>query len=216
MSRARLAVLISGTGRNMQAILQACQQGQIDAEPVLVLSNRPAAGGLDKARAMNVPTAVLDHTAFESRESFDLALAEQLQASQPDIVVLAGFMRILTAGFIRQFQGRMFNIHPSLLPKYRGLHTHKRALEAGDSHHGASVHYVTEELDAGAVIKQGRIAIQAGDNEDRLAQRVMDEVELALYPEVLSWAASGRLHYDQGQAFLDGQALTAPIIGDYG
>jgi phosphoribosylglycinamide formyltransferase-1 len=210
-----LAVLISGTGRNMQAILHACQNDAIQADPVLVLSNRPDATGLNKAESLGVATTIVDHTEFESRESFDLALAETLHACQPDIVVLAGFMRILTAGFIRQFEGRMFNIHPSLLPKYRGLHTHKRALEAGDTQHGASVHYVTEELDAGAVIKQGQIRIRPEDDQSSLAQRVMDEVELALYPEVLSWAASGRLTYSSGQAWLDGRALTEPLIGDY-
>ncbi len=215
MSRPRLAVLISGTGRNMQAIVEACHNGQIDAEPVCVISNRPDAAGLDKAQALGVSTCAIDHTQYDSREAFDQALGETLREWAPDIVVLAGFMRILSASFIRRFEGRMFNIHPSLLPKYRGLNTHRRALENGDAMHGASVHYVTEELDAGAVIKQGRIHILPEDDEASLAARLMQEVELALYPEVLSWAAAGRLEYFNRQAWLDGQALKQPLLGDY-
>lgn len=215
MRKTRLAVLISGTGRNLQAILDACADGRIDAEPSLVLSNRADAGGLDRARQAGVPTQCIEHGAYASREAFDAALAEALDAVRPDIVALAGFMRILTPGFIRRFEGRLFNIHPSLLPKYRGLHTHRRAMEAGDAWHGASVHYVCEELDAGAVIKQGRIRVGPDDDESSLAVRVMNEVELSLYPEVLGWAASGRLAYRDARAWLDGQALDSPLIGDY-
>lgn len=215
MSLPRLVVLISGTGRNLQAILQACRDGQIAAQPVLVISNRPDAGGLQRAAQLGVPTQVIDHTQFDSREAFDQALAQTLQACQPDIVALAGFMRILSGGFIRQFEGRMLNIHPSLLPLYRGLHTHRRALDNGDRQHGASVHYVTEELDSGAVIKQGRIAVLPDDDADTLAQRLLQRVELALFPEVLSWVASGRLLYKNGQAWLDGQVLSTPLTGDY-
>lgn len=215
MSKPRLAVLISGTGRNMQAILQACRAGIIDADPVLVLSNRPAAAGLEKAQELGVPTLVVDHKGFDSRDSFDQALAQVLQDCKAEIIVLAGFMRILTGAFIQQFEGRLFNIHPSLLPKYKGLHTHQRALDAGDEYHGASVHYVTEELDAGAVIKQGRIRIHANDDADSLAEQLMGKVELKLYPEVLSWVAAGRVKLEGGQAWLDDQPLKQPIIGDY-
>ncbi len=215
MSQPRLAVLISGTGRNLQAILDGCAAGDIDAQPVLVLSNRPEAGGLERARQAGVPTAVIDHRGFAAREAFDQALGDALEAARPDLIALAGFMRILSADFVRRFSGRMFNIHPSLLPKYRGLNTHRRALDNADAWHGASVHYVTEELDAGAVVKQGRIRIHADDDESTLADRVMQQVELKLYPEVLGWAASGRLRYHDGAAELDGQRLAAPLQGDY-
>lgn len=212
---ARLAVLISGTGRNLAAILDACAGGELPAQPVLVLSNRPQAAGLALARARGVPVQVLDHQDFSSREAFDAELARRLAAAQPDVVALAGFMRILTPGFIDQFSGRLLNIHPSLLPRHRGLNTHQRVLDAGESWHGASVHFVTQELDAGAVIKQGRIAVQAGDTAESLAERVLHSVELKLFPEVLSWAAAGRLHLANGQAILDGAPLLQPLIGDY-
>ena len=215
MSAPRLAVLISGTGRNLQAILEACADGRIPATPSLVLSNRPDVAGLQRAADFGVAHATVDHRAYPDREHFDQALGDALEAAQPDIIALAGFMRILTPGFIRRFKGRMFNIHPSLLPLYRGLHTHRQALENGDTWHGASIHYVTEELDAGAVIKQGRIRIQADDDEASLARRLMENVELALYPEVLSWAASGRLQWRDGVAVLDDQPLHQPLLGDY-
>ncbi len=215
MSPPRLAVLISGTGRNLQAILEACADGRIDALPCLVLSNRPGAGGLARAEQAGVPTQVIDHRGFASREDFDQALGDALEAAAPDLIALAGFMRILSPDFVRRFSGRMFNIHPSLLPKYRGLNTHQRALDNADAWHGASVHYVTEELDAGAVVKQGRIRILADDDATSLADRVMQQVELKLYPEILGWAAAGRLRYHDGAAELDGQRLAAPLVGDY-
>ncbi len=215
MEKVRLAVLISGSGRNLQAILDACGDGHIAAEPSLVISNRAAAYGLTRARNAGVATAVVDHRGYASREAFDQALGDVLERARPDLIVLAGFMRILTPDFIRRFAGRMLNIHPSLLPKYRGLHTHRRALEHGDVWHGASVHYVSEELDAGAVVKQGRIRIHPDDDETTLADRVMREVELKLYPEVIAWAAAGRLRYQDGQAMLDDAVLNRPIIGDY-
>ncbi len=215
MSAPRLAVLISGTGRNLQSILEACTDGRLAATPTLVLSNRPGVAGLKRAAEFGVAHHTVDHRAYSDRESFDRALGDALDAAQPDIVALAGFMRILTPDFIRRFKGRMFNIHPSLLPLYRGLHTHRQALDNGDAWHGASIHYVTEELDAGAVIKQGRIRIRADDDEASLAQRLMQDVELKLYPEVLSWAAAGRLEWRDGVAVLDGQPLHQPMIGDY-
>ena len=210
----RLAVLISGTGRNLEAILTACRDGRIDAEPVLVLSNRPDAAGLERAARFGVPATCLDHTHFADREAFDRALARSLADCDAEIIALAGFMRILTPGFIAQFAGRLFNIHPSLLPRHRGLHTHRRVLAAGETWHGASVHFVTEELDAGAVIKQGRIRVRPDDDETSLARRVLQEVELQLYPEVLSWAAAGRLRLEGGRALLDDRAVVLPPIGE--
>lgn len=215
MSKPRLAVLISGTGRNLQSILQACADGDIAATPQLVISNRPGVAGLERAAAFGVAHSTIDHRAYPDRESFDAALGDALQAANPDIIALAGFMRILTPAFIQRFKGRMFNIHPSLLPLYRGLHTHRQALDNGDTWHGASIHYVTEELDAGAVIKQGRIRVAPGDDESSLARRLMEQVELKLYPEVLSWAAAGRLTLQDGVAVLDGQPLRQPLLGDY-
>ncbi len=208
---ARLVVLISGTGRNLQAILDAVSSGRIQARTVAVISNRPDAQGLLRAQAAGVTTEVVDHKAFESREAFDQALAERIEQYQPDLIALAGFMRILSDAFVKRFEGRMFNIHPSLLPKYRGLHTHQRALEAGDNRHGASVHYVTAELDGGPVVLQGSIDIRPGDNAEILADRVMQEVELHIYSQVLAWAAAGRIRLTKEGLAFDGQIMDAPL-----
>ena len=182
----RVAILISGSGSNMVALVDAMQSGRIDAEPVLVLSNIPDAGGLAKAQALGVPTAVVDHRNFKGdREKFDAALHAALLEASPDIVCLAGFMRILTPGFIAKWEGRMLNIHPSLLPKYRGLHTHQRAIEAGDKVAGCSVHLVTAELDAGPVLGQEQVQIRENDTAETLAARVLEQ-EHRLYPRILA------------------------------
>lgn len=164
--------------------------GEHPARPVVVISNRPEAGGLAKAEALGVPTEVVDHKAFADRESFELALASRLDDYRPDVICLAGFMRILTADFVRRWEGRMLNIHPSLLPKYRGLHTHERALDAGDAEHGCTVHIVTEGLDDGPILGQARVPILPGDTPELLADRVLVE-EHKLYPDVLSRFVSG-------------------------
>ncbi|QPM89664.1 phosphoribosylglycinamide formyltransferase [Pseudooceanicola algae] len=180
----RVAILISGGGSNMVRLLES-MTGDHPARPVLVASNDPQAGGLTKAAAMGVPVAAVDHRPFgKDRAGFEAQLLEHLDAARPDILCLAGFMRILTPDFIRRFEGRMLNIHPSLLPKYKGLHTHARALEAGDAEAGCTVHEVTAELDSGAILGQARVPIQAGDTPDDLAARVLVE-EHRLYPEVL-------------------------------
>lgn len=182
----RVAILISGSGSNMVALVEAMWQGRIDAEPVLVLSNVPYAAGLAKAQALGVPTAVVDHRDYHGdREKFDEALQAALMNAAPDIVCLAGFMRILTPEFIAKWEGRMLNIHPSLLPKYRGLHTHRRAIEAGDKVAGCTVHLVTAELDAGPVLGQAEVAILENDTPDTLAARVLTQ-EHRLYPTVLA------------------------------
>lgn len=168
----------------MIAIAEACQSGELQATVGLVISNRPDAPGIDAARAMGIETAVIDHKSFDSREQFDLALHERLQQARPDWIVLAGFMRILTEPFVDRWRGRMLNIHPSLLPKYPGLDTHARAIAAGDSHAGASVHIVSPELDAGPVISQVKVAIEPADTAESLAQRVLRE-EHALYIKAL-------------------------------
>ena len=180
----RVAILISGRGSNMMALCQAMTSPDIPAEPVLVLSNRPDAGGLDYARAEGLPHAVIDHTQYENRETFDAALDSALEAVRPDIICLAGFMRLLTPGFVEKWSGKLINIHPSLLPKYPGLKTHQRALDAGDTEAGCTVHYVVPEMDAGEIIGQARVPILPGDTAETLDARVR-EAEHALYPECL-------------------------------
>lgn len=202
----RIAFLISGSGSNLQALLDACAEGRIEGRPVLVLSNRADAYGLERARRAGVPTATIEHTDFAQRADFDAALARVLQAHRPDLVVLAGFMRILTPEFVQQFEGRLLNIHPSLLPRYPGLNTHQRALEAGDREAGATVHFVTEQLDGGPAVLQARVPILPGDNAQLLAARVL-EAEHKIYPRAVSWFASGRLQLKADQAWLDGQPL---------
>ncbi len=188
----RVAILISGSGSNMEALVRAMARPDYPAEPVLVLSNRPHAGGLARAEALGVPTAVVDHRPFgQDRAAFEAALNEALEAARPDILCLAGFMRILTGGFISKWRGRMLNIHPSLLPRYRGLDTHARAIAAGDRQAGCSVHEVTAELDGGPVLGQARLDIRPDDTPETLAARVL-KLEHRLYPLVLERFARGR------------------------
>lgn len=187
----RVAILISGGGSNMAALLDSMAAQDHPAEPVLVLSNLPGAGGLDKARRLGVATAVVDHRPFGAdRAGFEAALQAVLDGVAPDILCLAGFMRILTPEFIAGWEGKMLNIHPSLLPKYKGLHTHARALAAGDTEAGCSVHVVTADLDGGPVLGQARVPILPDDTEERLSRRVLSE-EHRLYPEVLRRFAGG-------------------------
>ncbi len=186
----RVAIFISGGGSNMVTLAES-MTGDHPARPVLVLSNNADAGGLKKAEAMGIPTAVVDHRPFKGdRPGFEAALQAELDKAQPDILCLAGFMRVLTAGFVEPWKGRMLNIHPSLLPKYRGLHTHARALEAGDAEHGCTVHEVTPELDDGPLLGQARVPVREGDTPDTLAARVL-EMEHKLYPAVLRRFAAG-------------------------
>jgi phosphoribosylglycinamide formyltransferase 1 len=186
----RVAILISGGGSNMLALVRD-MAGDHPARPVLVASNDPAAGGLQKAAALGIPTAAVDHRPFgRDREAFEAELARQIDAARPDIICLAGFMRILTPGFIAKYEGRMLNIHPSLLPLYPGLHTHARALAAGDLEAGCTVHEVTADLDAGPILGQARVPILPGDHEPTLAARVLQQ-EHKLYPAVLRRFAAG-------------------------
>lgn len=187
----RVAILISGGGSNMVKLVES-MTGDHPARAVLVGSNDPQAAGLERARAMGVPSFACDHRAYRGdRAAFETALLEPLLAAQPDILCLAGFMRILTPGFVQRFQGRMLNIHPSLLPKYPGLNTHQRALDAGDDEAGASVHLVTPELDAGPILGQARVPVLPGDNAATLAARVLVQ-EHRLYPQVLRRFAAGK------------------------
>ncbi|UAW97541.1 phosphoribosylglycinamide formyltransferase [Halopseudomonas nanhaiensis] len=200
----RVVVLISGSGSNLQALMD-----QADPELcqiVAVVSNRPGVLGLERARRQGIETAVLDHTGYADRDSFDRALVTLIDGYRPDLVILAGFMRILTPAFVAHYHARLLNIHPSLLPKYKGLNTHRRALEAGDQEHGATVHFVTEELDGGPLILQSAIPIVAGDTPEALAARVQQREHL-LYPRVMNWFAAGRLQLHNGRACLDGDPI---------
>jgi len=204
----QLAVLISGSGTNLQAIMDAQKAGTLDTEIAVVFSNRANAAGLERAAQAGIPTASLDHRDYPDREQFDQAMIEVLTPYAPDTVVLAGFMRILSAVFVRHYAGQLINIHPSLLPKYRGLNTHARALEAGDSEHGCSIHFVTEELDGGPLIAQAPIAVHANDTVDSLSKRVQQREHL-LYPQVLQWRAQDRLELTDNGVVLDGKPLPA-------
>ncbi|MNJ07732.1 Phosphoribosylglycinamide formyltransferase [compost metagenome] len=203
-----VVVLLSGTGSNLQALIDSVRTGESPVRIRAVISNRADAYGLQRAQQAGIDTAVLDHKAFEGREAFDAALVELIDGYQPQLVVLAGFMRILSAGFVRHYQGRLLNIHPSLLPKYKGLHTHQRALEAGDKEHGCSVHFVTEELDGGPLVVQAVIPVELDDTPERLAQRVHSQ-EHQIYPLAVRWFAEGRLRLGEHGALLDDQPLAA-------
>jgi phosphoribosylglycinamide formyltransferase-1 len=211
VSTLRLAILISGRGSNMATIARECQQGRIAATVSVVVSDRPGVGGITTAQDMGIETHVVSRKSAVNRDAFEHSLAEAMDTHTPDLVVLAGFMRVLSAPFVERYAGRMINIHPSLLPKYTGLHTHQRVLEAGDAEHGASVHYVTPELDGGPVILQSRVPVKTGDTESSVAARVM-ATEHVIYPRVVGWIADGRLKWNEGRPTLDGTLLSAPVI----
>lgn len=206
----RVVVLISGSGSNLQALIDGWQKQELPIDLAAVISNRPAVLGLQRAELAGIPALVLDHTLFTDRQSFDQELMRLIDSFQPDLVVLAGFMRILTPEFTQRYLGRMLNIHPSLLPKYQGLHTHQRALDAGDSEHGVTVHFVTAELDGGPAAIQARVSILADDDAVSLAQRVQQQ-EHVIYPLAVKWFAEGRLRMQGNRAFLDNEPL--PVSG---
>lgn len=204
MSRKRVGILISGRGSNMAALIEAAKDKNFPAEIALVLSNRPDAGGLSLARAAGIATEVIDHTVFgRDRAVFDGTMQVVLEEHGVDIVCLAGFMRLLTPAFVAQWPERMLNIHPSLLPAFKGLDTHKRALESGAKVHGATVHFVTTELDSGPIIMQGAVAVQAGDTEAALAARVL-KIEHLIYPAALRLVAEDRVRAVDGRCLIDG------------
>lgn len=207
-AKTRVAVLISGSGSNLQALIDGCQAGELPIELVAVISNRPGVLGLERAAKANIATEVLDHKGFADRESFDRALMETIDQHRPDLVVLAGFMRILTPEFTQHYLGRMLNIHPSLLPKFQGLHTHQRALDAGESRHGVTVHFVTAELDGGPAIVQASVPVLAGDDAATLAKRVQRQ-EHIIYPLAVKWFAEGNLRMQEGKSMLKGELLPA-------
>ncbi len=204
-----ILVIISGSGTNLQAIIEGCQQGEIDGSIVAVISNVPEVKGLDRARSAGIEAITLDHRDYYSRDAYDQALAATIDQYQPDLIVLAGFMRILTPEFVNRYPGRLINIHPSLLPKYQGLHTHQRALEAGDQWHGATVHFVTPELDGGPAIIQGAVPVYPGDTEASLAERVQAQVEHQIYPMAVNWCLNKRVELTSKGVTLDGELLPA-------
>lgn len=204
----RVVVLVSGRGSNLRSIIAARDSGQLSITIPVVISNNPGAAGLDYARAAEIPTAVVDHREFPKRADFDRALAREIDRHQPDLVVLAGFMRILGAEFIRRYQGRLMNIHPSLLPALTGLDTHARAIQGGHREHGATVHFVVEEVDAGPIIVQAAVPVFADDTPETLATRVLRE-EHRIYPQAIRWFAEGRLTIEAGHVLLDGQPVAA-------
>ena len=206
----KIVVLISGSGSNLQAIIDACQSGYIAGQVVGVLSNTADAYGLVRAQQAGINTAIINHKEFATRQDFDLAMQKIIDAWQPDVVVLAGFMRILTPAFVQHFEGKLINIHPSLLPLYKGLHTHQRVLATGDKYHGCSVHFVNAELDGGAVIAQAVIPVAMNQSEQSLIESV-HKLEHVIYPLVLNWLSHGRLSYQQGLPVLDGQVLSKPM-----
>lgn len=204
----RIVVLLSGRGSNFQSLLNASLTGELSGSIDLVISNRPQAGGLAIANNANIDTALIDHQAYATRDAFDADLAGVIDSVTPDLIVLAGFMRILTQSFVSQFAGRLLNIHPSLLPLYPGLNTHQRALDNGDTHAGATVHYVTGELDGGPSVIQAKVPIESGDTKDRLADRIL-QVEHQIYPQAVNWHLSGRLALRNGVLYKDSVPLPA-------
>lgn len=208
MQTISLVVLISGSGSNLQAIIEAIAAEKINARITAVISNRPTAGGLEKATAAHLDTIVIDHTQFSERMDFDAQLCQQVDILDPDLIILAGFMRILSDAFIEKYKGRILNIHPSLLPEFKGLHTHRRALEASRTKHGASVHFVSNELDSGPVVIQAEIDIQQ-DDEATLAGRVLEQ-EHVIYPLAIGWFAEGRLSLKDNQVHFDNKPIHEP------
>jgi phosphoribosylglycinamide formyltransferase-1 len=212
MARKRVAVLISGRGSNMVALIEAAKDQSYPAEIVIVIANDPGAEGLKRAEAAGIHTSVVDHKQFgKDREAFERALQRELEANQTELVCLAGFMRLLTPWFVRQWQGRLLNIHPALLPAFKGLDTHARALAAGVREHGATVHFVAPEMDSGPIIAQAAVPVRAGDTAATLAARVL-EVEHRIYPLALKLVADGRVTIEGGRCLIDGQpvAVTPP------
>ena len=210
----RTAILISGSGTNLQAFIDAVESGDLDLELCVVFSNRPDAFGLERAEKAGIPTSCIRHTDYPDRESFDHAVAAELDRYAPELLILAGFMRILSPAFVEHYAGRLLNIHPALLPKYPGLDTHQRALDAGDEWHGSTVHFVTEELDGGPRILQGRLRINPGETADELQTRVQ-AVEHRIYPEAAGLVGSGRVVFSNGEAIIDGKRAADPLIRSY-
>lgn len=214
LSKRRTAILISGSGTNLQSFIDKAASGDVDLDLCLVFSNRPGAYGLTRAESAGIATACIEHGGFDSREDFDRAVAELLDQHAPGLLVLAGFMRILSPWFVQHYEGRILNIHPALLPAYPGLDTHQRVLDAGEKWHGSTVHFVTEELDGGPRILQGRLAVDHSESADELCARVQG-VEHQIYPEAANWFGQGRLTFRGDSAWLDGEQLEEPVVSNF-
>ncbi len=210
----KTAILVSGTGTNLQSFIDQVADKRLDLDIVLVFSNRKDACGLTRANSAGIQTACIEHGAYEDRELFDRAVAAKLDESESELIILAGYMRILSPWFVRHFEGRILNIHPALLPLYPGLNTHVRVLEAGDAQHGSTVHFVTEELDGGPGILAGRIGVKPGESADELQARVLT-VEHQIYPQAAQLFAEERVSLKNGKAYMDGNLLSNPVVVDF-
>ena len=208
-SQCKTAILISGSGTNLQAFIDAAENDGLNLDLTIVFSNNPNAYGLERAERAGIATACIQHSDFLDRESFDCAVITELDRHQPDLLILAGFMRILSPAFVAHYSGKILNIHPALLPKYPGLNTHQRVLDAGDKWHGSTVHFVTEELDRGPRILQGRITIDPSETVDELRDRVQT-IEHHIYPLAASWVGSGKVVFKNGQCWVDGEKSPEP------
>jgi phosphoribosylglycinamide formyltransferase-1 len=208
------AILISGSGTNLQSFIDQVADGRLDLDLRIVFSNNPDAFGLERARKAGIPTESFGHRDFPSREMFDRAVAGILDVYEPELIVLAGFMRILSPWFVKHYEGRILNIHPALLPKYPGLNTHQRALDAGDEWHGSTVHFVTEELDGGPRILQGRLRVDPTETADELQHRVQ-AIEHQIYPEAAALVGSGRAEFRDGRTWLDGKPADEPMVRSF-
>lgn len=207
-------MLISGSGSNLQSFIDKTRSGDVALDLVVVLSNQPDAYGLTRAKQAGIATECIEHGDFADREAFDRAVAATLDRYEPDLIVLAGFMRILSPWFVAHYRGKVLNIHPALLPAYPGLDTHQRVLDAGEKMHGSTVHFVTEELDGGPRILQGRLAVNAEESAAELCARVQ-AIEHQVYPQAADWFAQGRLAFRDGAAWLDDRCLAEPVVQDF-
>lgn len=213
-ARCKTAILISGSGTNLQAFIDAVGGGCVDLDLSVVFSNNPGAYGLERAEQAGIPTACIQQNDYLDRESFDRAVMHELDRWQPQLLILAGFMRILAPAFVAHYRGKILNIHPALLPLYAGLNTHQRVLDAGDEWHGSTVHFVTEELDRGPRILQGRLKVIPGESAAELAQRVQ-AIEHRIYPEAAGWVASGRVRFADGICLINEKAAETPVVETY-
>lgn len=210
----RTAILVSGSGTNLQAFIDAVAAGSLDLDLCVVFSNNPNAFGLERAEKAGIPTACIQHGDFPDRESFDRAVIAELDRWNPELLILAGFMRILSPAFVSHYEGKILNIHPALLPKYPGLNTHQRVLDAGDEWHGSTVHFVTEELDGGPRILQGRLPVDPQESADELQHRVQ-AIEHKIYPQAAGLVGSGRVVFRNGQAWIDGELADEPMLRSF-
>lgn len=213
-SRCKTAILISGSGTNLQAFIDAVEGGDLDLDLTVVFSNNPEAFGLERAEQAGIPTSCIQHSDYPDRESFDQAVIAELDRFEPDLLILAGFMRILSKAFVAHYAGKILNIHPALLPLYPGLNTHQRVLDAGEEWHGSTVHFVTEKLDAGPRILQGRLLINQGETAQELERRVQ-AVEHQIYPQAAALVGSGKVKFKNGQSWVDGNLSKEPVIQTY-